>query len=80
VGSMFTVGPLAGIASNGFSLLSSFNSSPVAARLFGTAAQAKIARCVAVVKDRFSRMSGLARGERTAMIDMYRSLALHGLD
>jgi hypothetical protein len=80
IGSMFIAGPIAGIASGAFSLLSTFNSSPVAARLFGPAAQMKIERCVAVVKDRLGRMTGISRGERTAMIDMYRSLALHGLE
>jgi hypothetical protein len=80
IGSMFVAGPLIGIASNSLSLLATFNSSPVSARLFGQKAQGKIERCVAVVKDRFGRMSGLSRGERTAMTDMYRRLALHGLD
>ena len=79
IASMIVGGPIAAVGS-AFGLLSSFNSSPTAARIFGPSAQAKIERCVAVVKDRIGRMSGLPRGEKTALIDMYRGLVLHGLD
>jgi hypothetical protein len=80
IGSMIAGGPVVGAAGVAFGLLSSFNSSPVAARIFGPSVQAKIADCVAIVKNRVSRMSGLPSGDKTALVDMYRRLVLHGID
>ncbi len=79
IGSLLAGGPIVGAVGGAFGLLSSFNSSPVAARIFGPATQAKIERCVAVVKNRIARMSGLPSSDRTALLEMYRNLVLHGL-
>lgn len=79
IGSLFAGGPI-GVGGAGFGVLSSLNSSPIAARIFGPTAAAKMERYVAVVKDRFRRFSGLPSGQQTALIDMYRGLVLHGIE